>query len=189
MGGRQPANAALRGGALIVLAVVIGVALLAWGFAEEGGLVDAGDTTTSTTDPTDTTEDPDPTGTTDTTADDTDPEDLLPPARTREEITFLVMNASGVDGAAGRVRDRLNNLNYIPRSPETAPERAEDTTIYYIEGYRPEALRMAEDLNIAEPAGVVAEMPDPVPMGADLGESTSILVILGEDGLIAAAAG
>ena len=33
MGGRQPANAALRGGLLIVGAVVVGVLLLAWGFA------------------------------------------------------------------------------------------------------------------------------------------------------------
>jgi hypothetical protein len=191
MGGRQPANAALRGGALIVLAVVIGVALLAWGFAEEGGLVDSGSPESpATTEPPggigdETTEPGDDNG---DGTDTTEPGEILPPARDREEITPLVLNASGVNGAAGRVRDRLLELNYTPRSPETAPDRSADTIIYYEDGWRAEALQLAGDLNIASPSAVVQSMPVPAPMGVVM-EAATLLVILGEDELIAVAAG
>lgn len=189
MGGRAPANAALRGGGLIVVAVLIGVALLAWGFAEEDGLVDSGAGTTTTQPPggiDDTTE---PTDTTlDDGTDTTDPGDILPPARPHEEITVYVRNGSGVGGAAGRVNARLTELNYIPRSADNTPERVAETTIYYDDGYRAEALRLATELNITEPDTVVATLPVPAPHATEMG-AASLLVILGEDQLIGIAQG
>jgi hypothetical protein len=191
MGGRQPANAALRGGLLVVVAVLIGVVLLAWGFADDGGLTDdsaePGSTTTSVPPDglgTDTSLPDDGDGTTDTT----EPGGILPTARPREEITPLVLNASGVSGAAGRVRDQLLSLNYTPKPPDNAPERTADTVIYYEEGWRAEAIQLAQDLNIENPSAVIEQLPVPAPMGIVMDEAT-LLVILGEDGLIGVAAG
>lgn len=191
--GRPPANAAFRGALLIVLAVVIGIAIMAWGFAEDGSLVATPDPdTTETADPTDSTEPTDPTDDPGTTEPDngetTDPNDVAPPARDQSELTVLVLNGSGVNGAAGRVNDRLKPLNYITRSPDNASDRVEETRVFYVEGYRSEALRLAGELNIAEPETVVEVMPIPAPYGAELGDATSLLVVIGEDGLIAAAA-
>ena len=184
--GRPPANAALRGALLIVVAVLIGLALMSWGFADEGGLVAGPDP--ETTEPTDTAE---PTSTTDGTEPpstvDGETTEVLPPPRDPSEVTALVLNGSGVDGAAGRVRDQLLSLNYTPRSPETASERVPETVIYYLETWRAEALQIAADLNVT--TDIVTPMPVPAPLGVELGEATSILIILGEDGLIAAAAG
>jgi hypothetical protein len=189
MGGRPPANAALRGAGLIVLAVLIGVGLLAWGFAEEDGLVDSGGPGTTvpptgvdgdTTEPTDTT--------LDDTTDTTEPGEILPPARPHEEVTVYVRNGSGVTGAAGRVNQRLTELNYIPRSPDNTPERVAETAIYYDDGFRAEALRVATELNMAEPAEVVQQLPVPAPHATEMG-AANILVILGEDQLIGIAAG
>ncbi len=196
--GRPPANSALRGALLIVLAVVIGIALMSWGFADEGGLIASGETTepAATEEPVDPGDDggvvTDPNDGTQTET--TEPEEAVAPPRDQSEITVLVLNGSGVDGAAGRVNNRLAPLNYIMRPPgntraaDGAPERVAETRIYYIEGSRPEALRLAGELNISEPGDVVEVMPIPAPHGAELGEATSLLVVLGEDELIAATA-
>jgi hypothetical protein len=192
MGGRPPANAALRGAGLIVLAVLIGVALLSWGFADEGGLIDSGATPTTApptgVDDNGETAEPGTDTTLDGQDDTTEPGDVTVEARPREEVTVYVRNGSGVTGAAGRVRDRLNELNYIPRSPDNTPERVTDTAVYYLEGYRPEALRLASDLNIAEPSAVIQSMPVPAPEGTEMG-TANLLIILGEDQLISVAAG
>jgi hypothetical protein len=189
MGGRQPANAALRGGGLIVLAVLIGVALLAWGFAEEDGLIDAGGGTTTTAPPTGIDDTTEPTDTTlDDGTDTTEPGDLLPEPRPHEEITVYVRNGSGVNGAAGRVNGRLTELAYIPRSADNTPERVAETVIYYDDGFRAEALRLASELNIAEPSEVIEALPVPAPHGTEMG-AASLLVILGEDQLIGIASG
>lgn len=189
-GGRPPANAALRGGGLIVLAVALGVALLAWGFSDEGGIVAQTDDTT-TTEPDDT--EPDDTDTTepppglDDGTDTTEPGEVLPEARPPEETVVYVRNGSGVGGAAGRVRDHLLARNYLMRSPDNTPDRVEATVIYHLDGWRSEAMQIADELNVAE-AGVVAELPDPPPEDTDMGEA-HILVILGEDEAIGIAQG
>lgn len=193
MGGRPPANAALRGGGLIVLAVLVGVALLAWGFSEEGGLVDTDPSVPATPDGDDTADpdpgDDDPDADPDTTIDDADPdtaEPLLPESRPPEEIGVYVRNGSGVGGAAGRVTNHLVALNYVTRSPDNAPERVEETTIYYEEGWRPEALRVADELNVD--SDVIERLPVPAPYDTEMG-GTQILIILGEDERIGLAQG
>lgn len=170
-----------------MLAVVIGVALMAWGFADDGGLVASDDP--ETTEPTDT-DDPETTQPTDPAT--TDPLDgetqqpVLPEPRDPSEVGGLILNGSGVDGAAGRVNQALLALNYNMRPPDNAGEDVPATVIYHLEEWRAEAIRIAEELNIS--ADVVTPMPTPAPHGVELGEETSIIIVLGQDELISAAA-
>jgi hypothetical protein len=186
LGGRPPANAAARGAVLVLIAVLIGALLLARGFDESD--VASGDGTTDTTAPadggdgdtTDTTatdgtgDDGEGDGTTDTTA-------PVVPALPPEEITVLVLNGSGVSGAAARVRDALLADNYNVLAPDNA-ERTPDTVIYHLPGWTPEAVSVATALDA--PVDVVQPMPDPPP--GDYGEAV-VVVILGEDGAISIA--
>lgn len=198
-GGRPPANAALRGGGLIVASVLIGVALLAWGFSEEGGLVETDPT--ATTAPSGDDGDPgtgdengdengdgdaDPDTTTDDGTETTEPGDALPQARPPEDTGIYVRNGSGVNGAAGRVRDHLLALNYILRSPDNAPDRVAETAIYYEEGWRAEALEVANELGVTDE--IVAPLPIPAPAATEMGD-TQILILLGEDERIGIAQG
>ena len=194
--GRPPANAALRGGALIALTVLVGIGLLSQGFANEGGVIDAG-TDPATTQPpaTDEPETTDPTDPADNGADngadnDTEPgpgdQPQMAEPRDPSEVIPLVLNGSGVSGAASRVRDALVSLNYTPRSPDNTAERVAQTAVYHLEGWQPEAMQLADDLGVDR--SLVTLMPDPPPYGADLG-AAQILIILGEDGAIAQAGG
>lgn len=195
MASGPPANAAIRGGALIAVTVLLGVLLLSQGFANEGGLVDTGDSNGAvTTDPPDNGDD----GTTDPPEDDGtdpgengdggDPDQDLPEPRDHAQVTAWVLNGSGVTGAAGRVRDHLSTLNYTTRQPENVPggERIADTVIFHLDDFRAEALRMAQELEV--PADLVQSMPDPAPYGVEL-ESTQVIVVLGDDEAIARAGG
>ncbi|MDZ7679381.1 MAG: LytR C-terminal domain-containing protein [Acidimicrobiales bacterium] len=197
-GGRPPANAALRGGGLIVVSVLIGVALLAWGFSEEGGLVETDPTATTAPsgdgDPDTGDEtgdengdgDADPGITTDDGTETTEPGEALPQARPPEDTGIYVRNGSGVNGAAGRVRDHLLALNYILRSPDNAPDRVAETAIYYEEGWRAEALEVAGELGVTDE--IVAPLPIPAPAATEMGD-TQILILLGEDERIGIAQG
>lgn len=191
MGGRPPANAVVRGGALIAVTLLVGLALLAWGFGEEGGLVVTdGDTATTA---------PDDNGAPDGNGDDGEPTDpngegeptdtteAGPESRPAEETVIYVRNGSGVGGAAASVRDVLLARNYVMRSPDNYPDRAEQTVIYHVDGWRPEALDVARELDV-DPEGIVQLMPEPAPGGTDLGQAT-ILVVLGEDQVIPSAGG
>ncbi|MGY6502543.1 MAG: LytR C-terminal domain-containing protein [Acidimicrobiales bacterium] len=185
-----PANAAVRGGALIAITVLLGVVLLSQGFANEGGLVDTGDTNgATTTEPTNgddpaTTDPTDPTGENGTPGD--EPDQNLPEPRDQAQVTAWVLNGSGTTGAAGRVRDYLSSLNYTTRAPENVPggERIAETVIYHVEDFRSEALRLAQELEV--PTELVQLMPEPAPFGVEL-DATQVIVVLGEDQAIARA--
>ena len=173
-----------------MLAVLIGVALLAWGFSEEGGLVE----TDPSAAPTNGNDEgvPDPNGNDEDAPDPTvdngenGPEPLLPEARPPEEIGVYVRNGSGVGGAAGRVTNHLVALNYVTRSPDNTPERIDETTIFYEEGWRAEALQVAEELNVD--SDIIERLPVPAPHDTEMG-GTQILIILGEDERIGIAQG
>ncbi|HSL59204.1 MAG TPA: LytR C-terminal domain-containing protein [Acidimicrobiales bacterium] len=194
LGGRQPANAAARGALLVLVAVLIGVVLLARGFDDEGGLIaDGGDDTADTS--TDDTTDPggdgdgdgDGDGATDTTLDGGDgttdtTAEVLPPARPPEETTVLVLNGSGVSGAAGRVRDALLAANYNPLAPGNAPANVDATSIYYVDTWQAEAAGIASLLGA--PLDAVQPMPSPPPF--EFGEAT-VVIVLGADQVIAVA--
>jgi len=94
----------------------------------------------------------------------------------------VVLNGSGVDGAAGRVRDALLAANYNPLAPGNAPANVDTTSIYYIEGWQAEAAGIASLLGA--PLDAVVPMPSPPPF--EFGEA-SVVVVLGGDQVIAVA--
>lgn len=197
-GGRPPANAAARGALLVLVAVLVGLVLLAQGFDDDGGLVsaDGGGDTADTSDgdgegTTDTTAEGGEAGdgTTDTTIEGGDGDTVttatvLPPARPPEQTTVLVLNGSGVSGAAARVRDALLAANYNPLAPGNAPTNVDDTAIYHAEGWQAEAAGIASLLG----APLDSVQPLPAEPGFEVGEAV-VVVVLGADQVISVAAG
>lgn len=155
--GHWEPSAAERTRALVLLGVLLGLLLLAAGFASLGSgrgsdeeTVAATSTTTATTEPTTTTTTepseesldgvPPPEECTD---DDRDAE----PMRGRGATPVIVLNGVGSQGLAGDTSGRLENLGYVAEAAD-APERADTSTVTYTEGYCVEALRVAEDLGL-----------------------------------------
>lgn len=187
--GGPPANAAARGGVLILVAVVIGALLLSRGFADDGGLIaaDTGDDTTETTaastDGTDTTDDTAATDPTDGT-DGTEGTDTTAAAAVREnnEIRFAVLNGSGVAGAAGSINTDLTAQNYASVAADNVPGgQAETSAIFYVEGWQAEAQKVATDLGV-DPS--VARPIAEIPFEYDAGDAV-LIIVLGTDGVIA----
>ena len=185
--GGPPANAALRGGLLIVVAVLVGALLLSRGFSEDGGVVAADGDTTETTvadtdgDTTDTPEDE----TSETTVPEgdggtTDETQPAPEARPNEETKFIVLNGTTTNGAASSLSSQLSALGYVPGGTGNVSGGAPTSGIYYAEGWQPEAVKMAGELGV----GAELAVPLPAPFEWDMGDST-ILVVVGTDGLIA----
>ncbi|RMH81382.1 MAG: LytR family transcriptional regulator [Actinomyces sp.] len=185
---RSAGEAATRGILLILVAVAIGVFLLARGFDEPGtSAVEAvpADQAATTTAPTDTGEAQpvDDIGTqTATTAPTTSQPATaatkLPPA----QVKVVTANASGVAGAAGRAKDKLVAAGYVAEA-KNAVARTDASAIYYREGYGENAKEVASLLGA--PATIIQAAPDDV---MDLVEENAdvadfhIVVILGTDG-------
>jgi hypothetical protein len=191
--GRSAGNAAARGGLLVIVAVLIGLFLLRQGLDDEGALVkvDTGDSTTeSSIDPGDdgaaaggATDDA--TGDT-ATAPSSSTSTTLLPARPNEEIKIRVANAT-TDGA-GLAGDAVNFLiaqGFNALAPKNAiGEPIQASTVYYLPGWESEAVAVAQAFGVD--ASVVTIFTDTT---ADLVESmddATILVILGDDGVIRA---
>ncbi len=159
---RSAGGAALRGAALIFVAVVVGVVLLN---ATEGSepFTAEPDRRTTTTAPPD--------------EDDEPPTETTVPARDPAEVRVLVANGSGIAGAAGRLTDQLNAVNYNVLAPgNTNPPRIESSAVYYAPGFQAEAEALAR---LLQPAVTVAPMPDPLPVD-DLKEA-DVLIVLAEE--------
>jgi hypothetical protein len=177
--------AAIKGGILVFVALVIGTVLLLQGTGtdvqiaspdngEEG--TEDGDGTPGTTEPSD--EGPD--GTTPTTSGNTTT--TAAEARAPEEVTVLVANGSGIPGAAGELGATLSALGYLIAEPDNTPTPASSSSVYFIPGFEPEARAVAVALGLDPDAeGVVGEVPEPVPtIDASMG-AANVLVILGPD--------
>ena len=166
-----------RGAALVVVAVLVGLFLLRNGLdtsevvtasdngAEaDGGEADGGAADEGTDDATD-----EGAETTDTT---------LPPARTPDQVPTIVLNGSGVSGAAGRYSEFLGSLGYQLTDPDGANANANvpSTQILYAEGFEQEAVELADAIGAAAIA--------PAPLGAEPpGETMGamVVVVLGPD--------
>ena len=99
-----------------------------------------------------------------------------PAPRPPGEVTLIVANASGVQGAATSQTEALGAAGYL-RPPATPPEGELATTqIIPMPGYEPEAARLAGGW--ALPPEAVLPMPDPPPV--DLA-GANILILLGTD--------
>jgi hypothetical protein len=155
---RPAVNTAARGAIVVVIAVLLGIWILAK--IDDGAAVDAGDgssatTTVPTTIPTSATTPP-------TTAVD------------KASFTVIVANASGTSGAAGRKSDAMKADGYQLAEPVTNQTKSDTTTIFYLSGYEAAAQNVAASLNISD----IQPMPTPAPV--DLGQA-QVLVNLGRD--------
>jgi hypothetical protein len=202
---KSAGSAAARGGILIAIAIVIGFALLAWGFdggdddaAAGGGSTqddqidpgDDGDGDTTTTVPDDGAGDNGDGDTTTTVPDDgagdngdgdtTTPVELDDPS----SIRVAVLNGTDVGGLAGLRRDTLVALNYVATAGNAAgrPDIT-DSKVYFVTGFADEAAVVAEALS--GPASVLELAPDDLASLEDgeLAEAASadIIVVLGTD--------
>jgi hypothetical protein len=157
----------LRGIALIVVAVVLGVVLLNATDSPEPFVpkVTAADGVTTTS----TTEAPDGTASTTATT-------AVATAHKPGDVTVLVVNGSGVKGAAGRVATTVASEGYKLKPPGNTNNPAAASNVYYQAGYEADARAIAAKLT---PAPGVQPMPDPAPVKDLLG--ANVLVVVAAD--------
>jgi hypothetical protein len=175
--------AAVKGGILVFVALVLGVALLLQGTDSDveasspSGDESTGDGngTPSTTD-----EATGPDNTSDTTESPSTTAGAEP--RPPDEVTVLVANGSGIAGAAGALSTQLQGLGYHTAEPDNTPAPVSSSNVFYIPGFEAEARAVAQSLGLDPDAeGVVAEVPSPVPtLDASMG-AANLLVVMGPD--------
>lgn len=160
-----------RGALLVVVAVAVGLVLLRNGIdtsvqvtandrpppADESPAVDDPDA-------------PDDAGDTPTTP-------VTEPARPPAEVRVLVLNASGVTGAAGRWSEGIGAYGYQMLPEGNAPERVEVTQVLHQDGFADEADQVVDAMG--SPPGVTAAPIE----GQDVGEigDASVVVLVGPD--------
>jgi hypothetical protein len=156
----------VRGVVLVAVAAVLGFFLLRAVDDSGSGI----DVATPDTETNDTTAASESTAGSDTTA--------APEPRPPGEVTIIVANASGVQGAATQMTERLSGAGYLYAPAGNAPEGTElaTTEILPAAGFEPEAARLAGEMGL--PPEAVKPMTDPPPV--DLA-GANILVLLGTD--------
>jgi hypothetical protein len=168
---RSTGSAALRGGILIGIAVIIGLILLGQGLDNDAPTVSATDTTAASGEDTSTSATTGAAGaggsTTSTTG----------PVKPVNEVKALVANGSGVKGAAGNMSEQLKQAGYVVLPETNSNERVQTTTIYFAEGFQREAVRLAE--TVGTNAQAAQALPAPAPVADTAG--TNLLVVLGPD--------
>lgn len=189
--GRSAGASAARGIAVIVVAVAIGLLLLNRGLdddevvagadeeptvvegADEEAEGEAQDATT-----TETTVAGEPTVTTAAGVTTTTP---ATEARPAGEVTVLVLNGSGQQGAAGRGAAFFTEQGYLTADPKNALENG-PSAIYYAEGFAAEADAAAAALDL-DPALVLQPL-DPAAPPIDDTQGAQLIVMAGTDGVI-----
>lgn len=123
-------------------------------------------TTTSVEEPTSTSEGESTTSTTIGTTSTTSGPEARPPS----EVTVIVLNSMGVDGAAGSMTTRLADAGYQTLTPDNFEPEQDPSRIWYREGYAAEAAAMVEFL----PDAQVEPLPD-----ESVGEGANVVMVLG----------
>ena len=166
-----------RGVIIIILAVVTGALLLAVALDNGDGSVGANTTTTAAEDIdggdglTSVTNDPETSVTvTPSTA---------PLVRAPATVVVQVANGNGVAGSAGAASNELIRVGYNAVAPANAALKSEFTFVYYQPTFQPDALLIAQGLQI--PTEAVVPLPEPPPE-LDRSDDIHILVLLGRDG-------
>ena len=201
---RSAGGAATRGIVLIVVAVIIGVVLIATAVDDAPEVVTAapdttaasapattaaatpGDTTAPTTAAPGQTTAPTtaaPAETTPTTAatTPTSESDTVFQARPASVVSVQVVNTTRVGGAAGRMTDTLKAQGYVTLSAATDTGGIlADTKIHHIGGYLLEAQALATLLGL-DPAETVFSMPTNPGATIDNYLDPQVLVLLGSD--------
>jgi len=172
----EPTANPARGAALVVVAVVIGLFLLREGLdTSEAVTASSGDDGTSesvdSTDGSDSSEGTDDGTTTSTTV----------ASRPPGEVPTIVLNDSGVDGAAGRYSDVLAAEGYQLTNPDGATADTEGdaavTVVYFAPGFEAEAAAVATAIGAPETV-VPTDLPT-TPPGPIAG--ASVVVVIGID--------
>jgi LytR cell envelope-related transcriptional attenuator len=91
-----------------------------------------------------------------------------PPAR--DEIRLAVLNATDVQGAAGRAADEAESLGYTGVTAGNAPTTTDPDTVYYREGQEAAAERVAGDLQVDQVTALPASggLASAVPTDAEV---------------------
>ncbi len=161
--------------AIMILGIlVVGAAVffLLYLFANQPA---TGPTTTTTTTVAETTTTSD--GATTTTTDDTETTtttqsdtsttvEVRPPS----EVTVVVLNSMGLDGAAGRKTSEISEAGYQTLTPDNYTPEQDPSRIWYREGFAAEASRLVDLL----PGATVEPLPDET-----LQEGADIILVLG----------
>jgi cytoskeletal protein RodZ len=91
---------------------------------------------------------------------------VRPPA----EVTVVVLNSMGLDGAAGRKNTELAEAGYQTITPGNYEPEQDPSRIWYREGFAPEAAVILEFL----PGADVEPIPD-----ESIGEGADVVLVLG----------
>jgi hypothetical protein len=175
---RRPAAAspgsspAMRGALLIVVAVLLGLGLLANGFRDDDGVSTTKSNTSTTR----------PTGSTDTTG------TTVPVAHDPAQVKVLPLNGSGKTGVAGQAAEQLKAANYTLLEAGNAKGGTLSASIVYFQpGYDADAAAIAAKLGL--PAGAAQPLPTPVPDAVGDPQGANIVVVIGTDAPVAGGAG
>ena len=192
---QQGGSAAGRGIVLVIVAIALGVFLLARGF--DGSDDAADDKSTATDQDRDSTEDPDsgdegdngdntPDSTTSTTSTTTTSTTVPPPVtHPANEVRVAAINGKGAPGLAGAAADKLNALGYQTKAKNAVNFGMEMSVIYYQPGYSDDAKAIAVAINAPvdilnpAPSTILTLIKDP----SDVSEF-NIFILLAEDDLI-----
>jgi hypothetical protein len=182
---RSAGGAAGRGIVLVVVAVLIGIALMRWALdgPGDGEVVTDGPVTTadgSTDGTADTTPATGPDG---STVPPNTTETSTPPAVAPETVKVLVANGTSIQGAARSFTDQLNTQNYVSLTATNADTNTYTVShVYYVAGNadaQTGAQQVGTLLNVQTP-------PEPMPATVPLSDPAAladamVLVVIGTD--------
>lgn len=86
------------------------------------------------------------------------------------EVTVVVLNSMGLDGAAGRMTQRLSEAGYQTLTPDNLTPEQDPSRIWYREGFAAEAAELVDLL----PGADVEPLPD-----ESLQEGADVVLVLG----------
>jgi hypothetical protein len=170
-GARTGATSA-RGIALLVGAVVLGIALLR-ATDPPDSLADAseGPERTASTAPSTTEEEPDESTTSSSSSSSTT-------EPTGDEALVLVANAANPGGVAGRLSVVVEDGGFAIAPPANATVDAQTSIVYFAPGFEQAAADVAE---LFEPRPTTAPLPDPPPVAAGDLAGATVIVVAGPD--------
>jgi hypothetical protein len=107
----------------------------------------------------------------------------LPVTYVTEGATVMVSNASRIDGAAGRMSERLGAVGFQMVEPGNYSLGKLDVTRVYHDPANPSAKAVADSLQAALGGGAieVLELPAPPPVGSGTVNGAGVLIAMGND--------
>ena len=172
---------AFRGAALVLIAIIVGVVVLAVALDDPPSVSEevAEETTTTTT----LAEAP-----VDEAPAISEPEN--PGPIDPSTVRVIVANGSGISGAAGKITNRLNALNYSTLSATNTNQPQPKSNIYFLPGSGLKALQIAAELGITDDVELGA-LVQPLPIGfdvLDVEDATVVIVLGGPDSFVTSTA-